>query len=866
MRILNLHIIIITGFCLISEVAYTQASLIKDIFQDGNSNPQELTEVNGELYFSANNGINGFELWKTDGTDQGTVLVKDINPGAGNGTFLMSAANVNGTLFFSPLDGTRIWKSDGTTQGTVLVTDKVEGIRELTNNGGVLYFRGESVFGTQLWKSDGTDEGTVEILVNLFASSFPAGLTSRNGMMYFSSTINNPELQYGGKELWVSDGNPFVSLGGTKIVKDIFPGSASSFPAYITLVDNKLFFSSNDGIHGFELWKSDGTEEGTILVKDINPNGNGIPYDPALDEGNINLNPHSFSNVNGTLFFTANDGINVLQLWKSDGTEGGTIQLEEVNNKVKGITNLFAIGDILYFSGSTDQEGKELWRTDGTGAGTYLAADINPGPGSSNPSQFANIGQTLYFHANDGVNGIELWKYEPEAVCVTPEPNFSISGQCANELVTFTDISTNLSSDATYLWEFGDGTTSTISGDVTHIYENSGEYNIILTISQGNCSAIFSEVINVNPQPKLSLAISQEISTPGASDGAIDLTVSGGTLPYSYLWSNGATTEDISGLSASTYSVEVTDANGCTAQGQITLEEPVGSCFASEVISFNQAKKKNGGTISDQRSNPEQALDTPQENDTYNFVALGFGGSITLKLGQALYDDGTYAPDFILVETSFGRADEMCYSSGERNYPEMAFLEVSEDDNTWYSLPNAYCRTSFVDISPAVEEGLAFVRYLRITDASNKSWFGGNADGYDVDGIITCREEVLAAFDRLTNARTLAEGSVKSEKFTAFDPAFINKAPNEEADFTVNLYPNPITNQTLNLEYVSENSGNGVLRLVDITGKAGLEKAITFQPGLNRMKVDVAALPKGYYVLQLQSAQGERVIEKVIKY
>jgi len=294
-------------------------------------------------------------------------------------------------------------------------------------------------------------------------------------------------------------------------------------------------------------------------------------------------------------------------------------------------------------------------------------------------------------------------------------------------------------------------------------------------------------------------------------------------------------------------------------------EDPT-PCFATEVVNFNQAKKKNGGTISNQRSNPQQALDAPQENDTYNFVALGFGGSITLKLGQDLYDDGTYEPDLILVETSFGRADQMCYNSGERNYPEMAFLEVSEDNNTWYSLPNAYCRTSFVDISPAVEEGLAYVRYLRITDASNKSWLGGNADGYDVDGIITCREEVLAAFDRLTNARTLANGNTELGEFMAFDPAFFNKTPNEEVPFAVKMFPNPVRDQQLHLEYSSENSGNGVLRIVDIMGKTLLEKAISLQPGLNRMEVDVAALPIGHYVLQLQLSQGERVVEKVIKY
>jgi len=288
-------------------------------------------------------------------------------------------------------------------------------------------------------------------------------------------------------------------------------------------------------------------------------------------------------------------------------------------------------------------------------------------------------------------------------------------------------------------------------------------------------------------------------------------------------------------------------------------------CFANEIINFNQGKKKNGGTISDQRSDPGQALKAPQENDTYNFVSLGFGGSITLKLGHNLYDDGSYEPDLILVETSFGRADQMCYTSGERNYPEMAFLEVSEDNNTWYSLPNAYCRTSFIDISPAVEDGLAFVRYLRITDASNNSWFGGNADGFDVDGIITCREDVLEAFDRLTNAHTLAGKPFSMDKFTAFDPAFINKAPNEEHTFTVNIFPNPVGNQPLYLEYSSENESEGTLRILDILGKVAIEKTISIRPGMNRMEINLDTLPKGHYVLQMQTGQAATVVQKLIK-
>ncbi|MEQ8881236.1 MAG: hypothetical protein RLQ12_16445, partial [Cyclobacteriaceae bacterium] len=199
---------------------------------------------------------------------------------------------------------------------------------------------------------------------------------------------------------------------------------------------------------------------------------------------------------------------------------------------------------------------------------------------------------------------------------------------------------------------------------MAHTYTNDqGLYEVSLTISQGGCTATFSNFYAPILPPILTLEIANPISAPGAMDGAIDLTVIGkGT--FDYLWSNGELTEDISGLGAGVYGVLVTNELGCTAEDSITLAEPEGGCFSVEVVAFDQGKKKNGRRVSRRRSDPAMALGQPQENDTFNFVSLGFGGSITLKLETDLYDDGSYQPDFILVETSFGRADQMCFSEG----------------------------------------------------------------------------------------------------------------------------------------------------------------------------------------------------------
>ncbi|WP_165824134.1 T9SS type A sorting domain-containing protein [Pseudochryseolinea flava] len=267
-------------------------------------------------------------------------------------------------------------------------------------------------------------------------------------------------------------------------------------------------------------------------------------------------------------------------------------------------------------------------------------------------------------------------------------------------------------------------------------------------------------------------------------------------------------------------------------------------CFAFTVSNFIQGRTKQGKVVEAIRSNAQLALGAPQDNDTYNFVSLGFGGSITLELSDPLYDNNGYDPDFILVETSFGRADEKCFAGGNTfNYPETVVIEVS-DGTTWKSLPDSYCRTSFVDISSVITESFQHVKFIRIKDFSNKEYFESNADGFDVDGLIVCPEEVRKAFATYTNGRVAGAN--------VWDAAFFNRAPNEadDNDEAIKVFPNPAREQ-ITVEFLSEVETHESLQIISVIGVIKRNNLNQLQVGKNVLTEDVANLTPGVYLIKV---------------
>jgi ELWxxDGT repeat protein len=182
------------------------------------------------------------------------------------------------------------------------------------------------------------------------------------------------------------------------LVKDIRPGASDSVCLHLTAVGNTLFFRATDGPGGNELWKSDGTAIGTVQVKNIAP-------------GSGNSNPNYLVALGGILYFSASDSVNGNELWKSDGTSPGTVMVKDIRTGAVSSNpqELVVAGSLVFFRAFDDTGDEELWRSDGTDPGTFRLGDIWPGPTGSQPTLLTAMVSNLFFRASDGVTGHELW-------------------------------------------------------------------------------------------------------------------------------------------------------------------------------------------------------------------------------------------------------------------------------------------------------------------------------------------------------------------------------------------------------------------------------------------------------------------------
>jgi ELWxxDGT repeat protein len=398
----------------------------------------QVVAAHGRLLLVNEDGVHGHELWRSDGTPQGTTLVKDIYPGEGgsldhNPRFFTIGAATYFTVS-DPDHGLELWRTDGTPAGTRLVKDLAPGpddahVAQMTDVNGQLYFTTSVEGRHRLWKSDGTAAGTAlvaDLGDNHVQEIVPVGntvfLTRQPGgdapIELWRTTGGTPALArvalpdgvqipwhrpkaVNGRLLLVGDASarvfaldPATSAFTTVADFDASLAFGTNTLTPARVVGGKLYFTKfmnpqrRHAPRTEELWVTDGTAGGTRQV-----------WSAGRDRyGNLER-AGTFAAAGGLLYFTANDdGAPVL--WRTDGTVAGTRRVGNLDRLGGEVRKFVTLGGALFF---TDQNA--LWRSDGTPAGTAPLSAL-PGP----VADVATLGARIVVRAD--THASEYWTFD----------------------------------------------------------------------------------------------------------------------------------------------------------------------------------------------------------------------------------------------------------------------------------------------------------------------------------------------------------------------------------------------------------------------------------------------------------------------
>lgn len=535
---------------------FAQISPFKNInLQEASSSPSNFVEISGTVYFTVTH-TDGYRLWKTDGTEVGTLKVSEQNINIPSPEYA-ALFLFNDYLYYYVSDSTegiQLWKTDGVSQLFVMNTyprnffsyqnelyyldTSSRQLKKLVNDSSVtvktipasLEFVGQdpivlnhqilfytqnknpinSLFQFQLWKTDGTESGTSIFKQMDSTGYFPTYFASyeKNKKMsrveevvyfFFYKKLPNDILSTYQCQLWKTNG----TAEGTTFVKAIPVTSNTigplnlSYPTILTSIWDRVLFKTFT-----EVWSSDGSANGTVFIKD---------FTFGLD--------YSAVTYKNKFYFAANDKVNGNELWQSDGTPENTKLLKDINPN--GSSNPFyfqVINDKLYFLTNYVYA---LWETDGTTEGTKLTQLVAKEPGSADlkPASIQTLANELIFKNYDPQNGYELWKSDLtlQNAALLKNIRTDDKGISIVKLIKVGKYWYFTASDyrGTELWRT-DGTPqgTTIIKDI-----NSGEYGIIMQEYVGMGGFLyFTFIFQNSPNNKIHL-----FRTDGTENGTVEI-------------------------------------------------------------------------------------------------------------------------------------------------------------------------------------------------------------------------------------------------------------------------------------------------------------------------------------------------------
>lgn len=361
----------------------------------GNQQVRDFITIGDQLFFHANDSMHGAELWVTEGTEQSTQFLDNINVSILPSEFT-EYIEYKGQLYgtaFSFSEGVELYKSDGTPEGSGYVTPSDLFSSSAPQdycilNESLYFIASTGLLGNNtLFTSDGTKAGTKTVNNgDKKAFDLVENLIEYKEQLYFGGATTDAGL-----EPFVSNG---TKVGSTRIL-DFNPGSGSSHPNHFTGIGNKVFFSATKN----SLWY--------LLEYDITTET--LVEHPLSTLGlSGNEAPDSILSYDSTLIVLAKDANGKRKVYAFNAL---TNQLDLLESSTDGYEDAFAIGILngrFLFSAQHQSKGYELFSTNGTAEGTRLLADIHAGSADAQPREFIWIKNKVAFIA-DGAEGAEIW-------------------------------------------------------------------------------------------------------------------------------------------------------------------------------------------------------------------------------------------------------------------------------------------------------------------------------------------------------------------------------------------------------------------------------------------------------------------------
>lgn len=885
----------------------TQKSvLLKDIFpgyNSGLSGSPSFVNVNGKIYFVAQETFSSYQLWVTDGTVAGTMKEKDLGSNYSIGNLVVAGNKIfyyvqnelwsydtvskvllkvktfvysgdvkmysfNNELIIGADDGVsgkEIWKSDGTVAGTVLLKDivpnaggSISGDFNILPLNNKFYFIASLGTGYGLYTSDGTEAGTVP--VKPLRAPRLNGISADN---YFVFEGFDPDA--GGMEPWVSDG----TAAGTKMLKNIMPGNTSSMgnSKFIKL-NNKIYFDSNgNGVstaYGDYIWETDGTEAGTVLFN--TPPGTEL-YGKSSDGTHLILTKPNYGN----------------RYWITNGNSSQTFEITDIGMPYNN--SFINLNSKIYLTGYNPKNGTELFSVNPISQTSSLAIDISRFE-SSAPHSFGILDNEFIFIAADRQYNNQLYKRNKntqQLERLSTFGNTSFMGMFSDNKDTFFKV-------GNYLYT-KNGTPNPRSG----MYRTAGTeiYSEGLSTPPGTVTYDNSFYVNLNDNTLLFSGYNNVIGTElWKIDNDTDTAVLVKDISTDNMGSLYNTDSQTAVLNGFAYFV-------AKENGKLGIWKSDGtSAGTSKAIEFSYQDGTDGDIKVLKSFNNKLFFTKRQENnssygqnelwasdgDQTSAVLLDYGSGNISRETEVLngklfynttgYPSGLYSTDGTVAGTTEVLSGNFFGETKFKKCGNQLFFTNNNGTQLWRTDGTASGTFSLVSNLSSAKEMICVNNYLYFLNGdSQKVWktngmasntmpmdiFVTNDDNQllsneNIEKIATDGERLYLSITTKNHGTELYEVTDTLPVHLATDD--IHRADEKNANADIQIYPNPVT------EYFSvkskENYRIETVKIFDSSGK--LMKNIMN----NNDKINVSDLSSGIYFVRIKTEKGE-YLGKIIK-